>query len=288
MKQPPKKRMILFLGQAFWVFLILFGLGFSPGVRAEFTLLPESRHQQYLTYALFTEEHTSLLLRDSGRAWGAVAGGIALLEAPDWRWRPQLIVHASANASFRLNASYAGLLTDTIDARAGLAVEMALRQDLRLSIGWTHYSGHIADNVPDKDLIGSNLGDEFLPIRLIYDGHPNFRAGGTLKPLFSSDPKMLLFAADQFIEWFPFGNREAEKAGTPFVSLGADQMGRNHLVLSTNAMIGCYLGSHLMEKHGSAARAVLGYYQGWNPALKYAEFKDSQVQFVYSGLMVDF
>ena len=164
------------LASAFWL-APLFGLGLASTAHADLDLqfIPESHHQQYETFGLWPDDHTSLLWINGGRGWGGIAGTMAFLGSEPLQ--TQLIVFASANASYRISPTEATLLTDTIDARAGLQLEHTFDEENRAYIGWTHYSGHISDNIQDPSLIGSNLGDELIDIRYLHD-FPQIGAGG--------------------------------------------------------------------------------------------------------------
>ena len=261
-------------------------------IHANAVFLPESRHQQFLTYALFTEEHSALLIRDSGRAWGSLGGAITLFEESDWLYHPQLVLHGSANSAFRFNPTYLGLLTETTDARAGLAVELSLSEQMRLSIGWLHASGHISDDVTDRRLIGPNLGNDYLPLRLIYDipsgNLGGWRLGLTVRPLIGSDPPMKPLALDQFIEWFPFGVTDNPRAGTLFLTAGFEEYGSDQYRLTTTLQGGIYFGNHTRPQHHTSLRLLVGYYSGWDPSLKYAQFELATTRFAYTGINFDF
>src|SRR2546430_1867930 len=101
---------------------IIGGLFLACETQADLLFLPESRQQQHQTYALFTENQSDLLYRSGKRAWGAIGGGIALVDFSNWAGKPQLVMHGSANAGFRLNDRMDTLLTETVDARVGLSL----------------------------------------------------------------------------------------------------------------------------------------------------------------------
>jgi hypothetical protein len=270
----------------------LIGLLALPGVqaaRADWVLLPESRDHQFRTFGLFIDSQSSLLLRDSARAWGSIAGNFALLEATGLPGSPQLVLFGSANSGFRLNPDSSGVFTETIDARIGLMSEWRLSGEDRLAVGWMHQSGHASDEIPDRELFGTNLGNEELLARYVRD-LSSLRAGGTLKPFVSSDPGIQTFAADQFVEWFFLGRAEGERGAstpTPYLALGIEEYGHNRVQLSGNAQLGAYLGSHFSERHHTSLRMALGLYDGVDPRLKYAQFRDRRARFFYFGLMFD-
>lgn len=260
-------------------------LALSQNLRAELVFLPESHHQQFLTYAFFLEEHTSLVARNANRAWGSLAASIALLEKSDWR--SQLIAFGSANSSFRLNERRDTLLTETIDARAGLRIELNATEKTRVSIGWTHESGHVSDNIENLELLGSNLGNEILHGRVFYDCIEQVRIGATLKPVIGSDPGMKTWGSDVFFEVFPLGQSTNPRKPVPYLALGLQQTGTDVIRLTRELQLGVYFGNHTQLIHKSTLRVVAGYYNGVDPRLKYAQIKFSTVEFGYLGLNFD-
>ncbi len=268
-------------------FLLIASVGVSQSF-ADFEFLPNNRHHQFKTYGLFSEEHGSLLYRNGGRAWGDLGVSLAFIEMSDWWGRPQLILFGTASSNFRLGNDGAGFLTETTDGRFGTWIEWVIDAQLRVSLGWLHYSGHVSDDVPDRSLMGLNLGNQFLAVKLIYDGLPNMRVGGTLKPILSSDPAMKALAMEQFLEWFPFGINEPIKRGKPYLALGFEQGGTTQWHWTSHLQLGLAFGSHFLEQHTAGARIVVGYYNGWDPSLKYAQFKNLRATFGYFGFMLDF
>jgi hypothetical protein len=178
------------------------------------------------------------------------------------------------------------LLTDTVDVRVGLLFLFRLSESARLSVGWTHFSGHISDNVLDPALIGSNLGDETIPIRFVYDMGKYARLGASFKPYIGSEPSMKFFAADQFAEWFPWGANDSAQ-GTPFLAVGCEEYGPHHLDFLLHVQVGIYFGNHLTERHRPGFRVALGFYNGPDPRLKYAQYKDESARFGYLGILFD-
>src|SRR3954465_2788300 len=87
----------------YWLFWAgVLGMVATGRARADLIVLPESRHQQYSTYGLFVENQSAMLQRTGGRAWAAIGNNIALFEFPEMKHSPQLVLAASANASFRV------------------------------------------------------------------------------------------------------------------------------------------------------------------------------------------
>ncbi len=258
-----------------------------PASASEFLFLPESRHQQYKSIAFLTEEHSSLLLRSAGYAWGALRGSLALAEASDWPGSPQLVAHGSANVGYQFDRGKHRLDTETIDARVGLWLNFEPKPKHHVSLGWTHLSGHVSDDLPDMDLFGSNLGWEVLRARFIYSGWDGVRIGASLKPIIGSDPPMKVFSADQFVEWFPFGWGERRNEGKPYVSLGLEQMAVDHYVLTTQLQAGVQFGNVSRPVHEPSLRLALGYWNGMDPRLKYLQFKRATTDFVFLGLFAD-
>ncbi|MBI3556782.1 MAG: hypothetical protein HY074_11005 [Deltaproteobacteria bacterium] len=267
--------------------LVVTGFTFSRGAQAGFDFLPENRHHLFQSYGLFNEPQTEAYWRTPRHAWGAMGSTMALLEAPDWAWHPQLIVHAKADAAFRFNAKYNTILTETIDARVGLFFDFRVRPDLRFFFGWTHLSGHAGDDINDTSLSGPNLGDEILMLRVVHDCDEHWRVGGTFKPIIGSEPKMKILAADQFVEWFPWGQASEVSHASPYVALGGEEMGVDHLMFNTHAQLGVLFGNHFREAHHTSLRAVAGYYRGMDQRLKYAQFNLARAEWGYVGIAAD-
>jgi hypothetical protein len=258
-----------------------------PAHAFDVQFIPDSHHQQHQTFALFADvDNTSLLWRDAGRAWGSLGGAMALVGSEDLQ--TQLVAFGTATASYRFNPAYAGLLTETIDAKVGLQLEHPLSDTTRISAGWTHFSGHISDDIELKQLIGPNDGDEFLHVRIVHDIPGLMRFGGTLKPIVGSDPTMMAFAADQFFEVYPFGVSQDIRVGTPYVAASVEEYGPHDIQASVNAQIGYSFGEHMGPKHTQAIRFVAGVYSGEDPRLKYMQFIFDRVTFGYAGAYVDF
>jgi hypothetical protein len=269
---------------AVWVSMNIF----TQNVRAdEIVLLPESHHLQYLTSGLFIDNQTSILYRDGGKAWGAIAASFALLGTEGAPSTSQLVVTASVNTAFRLDS---GLSPETADARFDLAWDTFLGRDWLMSAGYRHESGHINDSVlpQDQGLIALDLGLDSFFGRFIYSGNTFFRPGFTVETLISEgDPRSKALQANAFAEFFPWGHLPGSRAATPFLALGIEEYGHNVEQTSFHAQLGAYFGNHREPKQSSALRAVVGFYSGQDPRLKYYYFEDRHSTFVYSGLMFD-
>src|SRR5438067_7806142 len=97
--RPRNERLFASAWRAALVFELALGLSaILPPANGEPTFLPDSRHQQYETYGLFFEEQSMLIGKSGSRAWGALGQSLALFELAEWRWKPQIIAHASANS----------------------------------------------------------------------------------------------------------------------------------------------------------------------------------------------
>jgi hypothetical protein len=167
-------------------------------------------------------------------------------------------------------------------------IDMQTSRDTRFELSWTHQSGHVTDDVPDSTLLGSNLGNEIITLRLIHDVDEHFRFGGSLAPIIGSEPKMRPFAADQFFEWFPWGQSATAQQASFYTAIGFQEMGVDHLMFTYQGQLGLLWGNHFRRLHKTSLRAVAGYYRGIDPRLKYAQFMLSRAEFGYVGFAVDF
>lgn len=261
--------------------------------RAEWVMLPENTHQLYETYALYFDEQTQAVNYGNARLWIALGATLPIYGNPDIPSHPEFYFHASANAALHYNDNYR-IFTETIDARAGFGFEFMLNESMRLNFGLTHNSGHAVDGLDandidltggPRDLFQPTLGQEYVYARFIYDLDNTFRFGGTFKPFIRSVPQLQTLAFDEFIEYFPFGAIDNPHHGNPFVALGFDEWGPNNLVLTTHVQLGLYYGNHFSKTFHQTMRAVIGYYTGADPRLKYFEFRDARQSFAYLGFM---
>lgn len=267
---------------------ILFAVLLPSFAIAETVLNPESHHSQYQSYGLFFDPQSMLILRSGGRGWGAIGGSLAFLEFSNYEWKPQLVLHASANVGYEFSGHAGGTLyTQTVDARVGFSLDLAFSESFRGAVIWTHQSGHIADNVPDRDLIGPDLGNEMIDFRLIKDIGHNWRYGGGFRPFVLSNPVLPFFGAEQFLEWFPFGASENVHKWMPFAAFGLEEYGWGNLDVSAHAQIGWVAGNHFVEKDHQTIRLALGYYNGMDPRLKYFQFKHRKDNFLYAGFVLE-
>ncbi len=276
----------MFTARFFILLIACIAVARPHAVRADWEILPESRHQLYQTYSLFFDQQSSLLNTGGAHAWGALGGTLPVYGNNDVESHPQIFFHATANASMKYNSDFK-IGTETIDARVGLGYEMALLPELRFSTGLTHDSAHAADGIDDLTLFEPPVGEEFFFLRGIYDIGNTFRVGATLRPFLRAYPQIETFAADQFAEYFPFGGKDDPHSGSPYVALGFDQWGDTHLTWTTHAQLGVYFGNHFSPKFRQSARVVLGYYNGADPRMKYFRYRENRREFAYLGLMFD-
>ena len=253
------------------------------------TFFPTPRHQQYQTFGLFDEEQSGIIFASGGNAARADLGtDVTLLEASSLPFHPQLTVYGSVDTSFlkKSNAIF-DFVAETFDAEFGFAIESELTPSMRLSVGLTHISGHAGDGIPDPSLFGPNLGDDELPIRLIYDVNTSFRFGFTFKPLLDWDPHNQWFGADQFVEWMPLGQSPSHIRFNPYIAMGLDEKGNDGVGLTYHVQVGIFAGNHYLPERDPTVRIALGYYSGWDPRMKYAQFLLAKAQFFYFAVLVN-
>ena len=124
-------------------------------------------------------------------------------------------------------------------------------------------------------------------LRVVYDIDHNWRIGATIKPEIDSDPPGQWFGADQFVEWFPIGLDKNFTGGSPYLAIGLDEGGLHDVEITYHAQLGLLYGNHFAPEKKPAIRIVAGYYSGWDPRLKYAQFLNSKVSFFYGGVMIN-
>ncbi len=265
---------------------------FAPfeSAHASWEFLPETRHELYQTYGLFYDQQSVGLHSGDGHLWASLAGTMALAGDPEAASHPQLVATAAANAGFHYNDEF-NFTANTVDARAGFLFQFAWDESLRFSVGAVHESGHLLDGAPAQDLpdlYHPTVAQEAAVFRVLYDVDKTFRLGATFKPYFHSTPAMAFFAADQFAECFPWGAEDERKTFNPYLALGQDERGpQGHLTYTFHAQLGAYWGNHFSPDFKQTFRAVLGYYTGADPRLKYFELRDAKMEFFYLGFMFE-
>ncbi len=266
------------------IFLLL--LLIAQTTAASVAFLPDSRHQQFQTFAFFADEQTGYLLRQGNRAWASFGTSFALLEIPDWQSAPQLIFYGAVHSSFRGKSNIFDFASETMDAKMGFAFEGELSDTLKFSVGIIHFSGHALDGIQDPSLVGPNLSLDQFVVRIIYDDGRNYRLGASIKPVFSSDPGTGVLAGDQFVEVWPFGINPNPLHPTPFVALSADEGGINFSKATFHAQAGVYFGHHTQKERRTVIRFALGYYSGSDPRSKYSAFLNARSSFFYGGILI--
>ena len=262
------------------IFLVLFSL--SLCAKADVIINPESHHKLFLSHGLFFDPQSMIIFRGDSRGWAAVGGSAALVEFKDSEYKSQLVIHASANTSYEF-ASTGTVHVETSDARVGLAYDLQFSPTLRGAFIWTHQSGHISDNVPDIDLMGPDLGNEVFDFRVVQDFERTWRIGGGLRPFVISNPSIPAFGAEQFAEWYPNQMSTDPHELCPFVALGLEEYGAKTVDLTAHLQVGYVAGSHFDQHNLQSMRFTLGVYSGADPRLKYFQFKNRRVDFVYAG-----
>lgn len=199
---------------------------------------------------------------------------------------PEIIFTATANAAMHFNDNYR-IWTETIDARVGCAFEYEFDPALRASIGISHNSGHAADGIADLDLYEPTLGEEFVPLKAVYDWGTRLRVGATFKPFILAFPtEVQFFSADAFVDYFPWGQDNPHQPA-PYVSFGIDEMGVGHPFYTFHGQLGVLLGNHFGRGHHQTIRGVVGYYNGADPRMKYFQYRQATMDFAYIGIMGD-
>jgi hypothetical protein len=267
--------------------LILVGVLVGFGARADWEFLPHSRHQQFLTYGLLDEEETGMVFRGGNRAIAELGDSFALLEASGLPGKPQLVLNGSAQFSFRGEGSLLQYYVETFDARFGLFVEFTLDPQLRAWVGLQHVSGHTADGLLDPSLAPLNISDDDFEVRVVRDIDSHFRFGGTLKLMLGTDPAGKPVDANQFAEWFPWGEEPLLGGMQPYVALGAYEDGVSGYQFTYQGQLGILFGNHFKPEKQQSLRLVMGVYHGEDPRLKYAQFFNSRVEFFYFGAMLN-
>ena len=269
---------------------ILFILGavglLSSPAKADWSLLPESRHHLYQSYSFFIEQHNTIVSRGSNQFWAAVSATLPIAGNNDSPAHPQFLFHFSGNDSMHTDSN-GGVYTETLDTRVGLLYEFSVpKAELQLSIGFLHESGHVADGINSGDiaLFPTNLGLNVLRIRVLHDFDKTVRVGLTLDPITHSIPNAVETGLNEFVEYFPWGSNEAEKY-SPFVAAGLAHALSFSSAPLFHIQAGITLGAHFDPKHSTIGRLVYGYYTGPDPRAKYAEFLGGRSQFSYLGLM---
>jgi len=276
------------LGFVFILMGFALNLSLSKPAQAEWDILPDSRHQQFDLFGRFFDEQTMLINYGSARLWASMGGTVPVYGNNELPSHPQITFHASANAALHYDSNFR-FYTETIDARFGGDLEFAINPHWRASVGITHNSGHAADGIAAEDLsapiFSQPLGQEFVPIKTVYDLDKSFRFAFAFKPFIRSFPALQWAAFDESIEWFPFGAKDDPHSGSPFIAIDLDQYGPYSYLTTINVQAGVYFGNHFSEKFNQTMRIVAGYYSGADPRLKYFQFLNNTQLFYYFGAM---
>lgn len=248
---------------------------------------PEKKGHLFQTFSLFTEEgQTAMYHQDASRYWGEIGSKITLFDVDSFWGKPQFVVNAGIQASMRNQGKEFN--TDTIDVRIGIAGLFTIDSSTRLMVSISHLSGHALEDIPDKDLVPQNVGDEIIQFRLIRDFEKKIRLGGSLKYILGTENVIKRINADQFIEWFPVSERNSNHASSPYVALGFEENGFDKYVLTSHVQTGLYWGSHLGVDHDEIFRVSLGAYSGMDPRQKYSHYKHTKKTFGYLGLAYEY
>lgn len=266
-------------------------LSYSPLSLADWNFLPASRHPLFITYGLFTEEQTSVIIKDEDRAYLALGGSWTLLEQSTAWGQPQFLFSATVISSFGSSSERAfQYAAQSMDVRGQLAVEWTPARDWRFSVGAEHVSGHVLEGIPEKQLVAPDLGGDDLVLRYLHDFDARFRLGTTLRLFAQRSPDGKPVAADQFAEWFPWGadTPTARAVHAPYLAIGFEEDGYQTYYLSFHAQLGLLYGYHFQPEKQTSLRTVVGYYHGPDPRLKYFAYLQSQADFLYIGCIVNF
>ena len=268
--------------------LLLIATFCSAHAFAEWQLLPQSRHQLFRSYALFSDQQTGVVYYGASRLWGVVGNNYALAGDPDRSSRPQLVTLGTINAAMVMESG-GRIVTDGFDVRVGLAYEFSLNDFSRLSIYAVHYSGHVAEGAVNQALLVTNLGSDIVGGRWFYDWKKYLRAGVGLNYYFRSGPKMKTLGAQETLEYFPLTALDDRHQLTPYLAAGMEHVGVAEHGIRTvyHLQVGAYLGTHLSTQPIQSIRAVLGVYKGPDPRLKYFAYHNASDTFGYTGVMVD-
>ncbi|NDF16144.1 hypothetical protein EB061_12635 [bacterium] len=243
-------------------------------------VVPRSFHQSLSAYGILEDYQTAVLRQLNRRLFGQIGGTIALLGWSDF----QFAISGSVTSTSALQNG--AILTQTVDSRTLYSFDTALGPSDFLRVGFAHASGHVGDDVFDRDLLPLNVDVHSLVLRWVHWASPTFRFGATLSPIYNSDPKMKLFSANQFADFDLPWLRTTR--GALYVALGAEQYGHHQIDTSEHMQIGYRVGERTPKSHVTTGRAVLGYYTGPDLGLKNYLFRGFKSHFFYAGFMADF
>ncbi|MBF0361746.1 MAG: hypothetical protein HQK49_12085 [Oligoflexia bacterium] len=250
----------------------------------KFKLVPSSRHHQITTSGLFIDQHSSVVVLDSRRAFAAIAAAIPLFEIENSKLTPQLILFGSSAATFRFSGSFSTLFTETVDARVGLSYDLFFSAKSRLAFSWTHQSGHTSDNLTDLKLFGPNVGYEIIALRYVFDVEDRLRVGGGPRVYAGSDPYMKPLAGELFLEYYPIGASLSAHQFSPMVAVGIEEYGNLHYDTSIHIQLAISNKNPFKSIHYPALGLVVGGYKGQDISLKHYSYRHRHIEFLYAGL----
>lgn len=256
---------------------------------AEWEPLPESRQHLYQTYANFVDQHNMLAWRGSNHYWGTLNANIPLVGNNESALHPQMILHFSGNDAMHVSES-GGVFTETLDTRIGFDFQATLpfAENLRVSIGFQHESGHTVDGTDDPRLHQLNLGDNTWRIWISKDFIEKIRIALLLAPVQNSIPPKYPSLVTLMADYFPLGASEDARAFRPYVSSSVtrrlDFSGDKY---TFQAQAGIAVGSHFQDRHTHDLRFGVGFYVGADPRAKYAQYEFLRTSFGFVGMMAN-
>ncbi|MBC7396817.1 MAG: hypothetical protein H7333_05180 [Bdellovibrionales bacterium] len=232
--------------------------------RAE--LLPEGKlPDPTLSAVLFEDAYTGFLLRSDNRTLGTVA-----MSLPLYRFE-QDTIYAFTGIEATLRNEGATFNSESLDLRVGAKWVHPLSSHLLSSLGISHTSGHVVDDVIEKSLEPYNVGIDGIPFRLVYDSEEQWRVGlHGVVPL-SSEPSTRAVIGGSFVEYY-FTSSKAVEGWL----LALD------VYFPENALITVSTISELIYRYRQA-NLMVGFHSGADPRLKHQLYLKSQANFAFTG-----
>ena len=246
-------------------FIFLFGI--QTCALADLKFLPEKFYSNpTISTTQFHDPYLGFFARGNKRTIGNIG-----VSVPFFAWdEDQIFVESGVEVTLR-NAG-ATFFSESLDLRVGFIWTHPISKKLWLALGMQHTSGHVMDDVLEKNLTPLNVGIDGIPFRLVYNPSSQLRMGLHGVGSVGSDPVSRTIAGGSFFEYRFF--EPSERIGF-FVASDIYLPENLFISVSTNEQIGySYHKGNL----------ILGYHSGADTRLKHQLYLGSRADFWYAGV----
>ncbi len=251
----------------FCVIALIFGF-FIQSSSYGLVLLPETAPNDPTTSTvIFDDPYTGMVLRTENRTVGTVAVSFPILTLD-----PQNHLYAQTGVESTLRLEGISFSPETLDLRVGLNWVHIFDEHFSLSLGISHESGHVMDNVIETELIPYNIGVDGFPIRLIYKPFANVEIGLHELVVIDAIPRSRELIGGLFFEYYPW---TLPNHNGFYI--------QSDLYFPENPSIGLTTTEQIGYRYDTA-HFVAGYHSGADLRLKHQLVLNSTSYFWYTGI----